>query len=416
MIAAARNGFGIVCLASILLACSQLDPEPKPSHPAVYVDQPLARNLERACVANHRPGVDYFPQKVEFRHSSQLSVTYHGHFKRVKFRPSVSAEEPVEFLFVQCGTPVPDHGAGTIVVSVPVSRIVTGTRAMLGAADDLDLVDRFVGISDPRAVTVPSFIDRVEQGRISMMSGYAHGNIEPLMALDPDVYFTFHSAYPQFNMHPRLWALGVRAVPFGDSLETTPLGRAEWLKVLAMLTNTEGRADIVFDRIEREYHSIAKLVPSDADAPRVMAGVASQRDVIELFGGGNHRARLLEDAGGRFILDDNGFPGSWLIAPFEKVYVAGADAPFWIGTRPGIQSVEALIAANSHHRWFERAIADGHVYAQDQGYKGMFAFNLQDQGLNNPHVQLAELVAVLHPNLRSKLRSNSTLSFMRKLQ
>lgn len=412
----ARSALGAACLASMLLGCSQLDPEPKQSYPTIQVASAPAQNLDQACVANFQPGLDYLPDKTEFHYSNQLSVSYHGHYKQVTFRPSVSAEEPVEMLFVQCGTPVPEHGSRTIVVSVPVSRIVTGTRAMLGAADDLGVVDRFVGISDPRAITVPSFVKRVEQGQLSMMSGYAHGNIEPLMALDPDVYFTFHSAYPQFNMHPRLWALGIRAVPHGDILESTPLGRAEWMKVLAMLTNTEARANVIFDRVERQYRSIADLVPHDKTPPRVMAGTASQRDVIELFGGRNQRAQMLRDAGARYVLDDDRFPGSWLTTSFERVYAAGADAPFWIGTRPGIQTIDALIAANPHHRWFEAAVGGGNVYALDQGYKGMFAYHFEDQSLNNPHVVLAEIVAVLHPGLRARIQSISAVSFIRKLQ
>lgn len=404
-----------IILSISLLSCSQVETTPKNPYELTEIDNEPVVNLRDKCLSRFHPGIDYFPEKTSFEHSSQLSVSYHGHFKRIKFRPAVSSDEPTEILLVQCGAPTPPHDAGTIVVSVPVSRIATASRAMLGAADKLGIVEKFVGVSDPRAITVPSFKKRVQQGRISMTSGHAHGNIEPLMALDPDVYFTFYSAYPQFNVHPKLWSLGIRAVPHADSLEATPLGRAEWMKLLAMLTNTEAIGHAEFEKIESTYRFITSLV-RDSIRPNILAGTASQRDVMELFGGRNHRAQLLRDAGGRFVLNDDQFPGSWLITSFERVYAAGADAPYWIGTRPGIQSIEALIAANPHHRWFKNAIQTENVFALDRGYRGMFAYHLEDQGMNNPHVQLAEIVSVLHPELGPQLRQFIAPSFMRKLK
>ncbi len=403
-------------LVALLAACDPIDATPKEAWPSVALTEKPEQNLQQACVANFDAQIDYFPERTAFRHSSQLSVQYHRHYKLITFRPSVSAEETVTLLLVQCGTPVPDHAPATVVVSVPVARIATASSSMLGAAADLGLVDRFVGVSEPRAVTVPQFRERIRQRAITAMGGHAHGNIEQIIAADPDVYFTFHSAYPQFNIHPRLWSMGIRAIPHGDSLEATPLGRAEWMKLLAMLTNTEGRADETFDRIEQAYGRTAGVVAAGArERPAVLAGTASQRDVMELFGGANHRARLIRDAGGRFVLEHDRFAGSWLITSFERVYAAGAHAPYWVGTRPGIASIEALIAANPHHRWFETAVGSGNVYALDLGYRGMFAYHLEDQGLNNPHRQLAEMAAILHPHLQDRLGEFEPL-FVRRLQ
>ena len=400
----------------LLTGCSPHKTTPKSPWPMVQVVSQPEANLTDACISNFDPELDYFPERADFRHSSQLSVEYHRHYKRVTLRPAVSTNETVEMLLVQCGSPIPEHAAGTIVVPVPVARIATATRAMLGAAAEMELVDRFVGVSDPRAIAVPAFKKRAEEGALVAMGGHAHSNIEPILGADPDIFFTFHSAYPQFNIHPRLWTLGIRAIPHADSLEATPLGRAEWMKLLGMLTNTEARANALFDRIERPYEAIARMVRGVPQRPLTLAGTASQRDVMELFGGANHRAALLRDAGGTFVLEGNTFPGSWYITSFERVYAAGADAPFWIGVRPGIPSVQALVAANPHHRWFETAIGSGQVYALDVGYRGMFAYHLEDQGLNNPHLQLAELVAVLHPGLAGRTKTAIESFFVRKLQ
>lgn len=410
--ACAIAGSVLACLVS---GCEWQVAKPKPALPLVAVTAPLEGNLVDGCVANFQEGVDYFPDPTAFRHSSQLSVAYGRNVKRITFRPAISTDEAVEIILVQCGTPVPEHGPNAVVVSVPVARIASASSAMLGAAAELGVVDRFVGLSEPRKVTVPEFQERIRQGAIASMGGHGHGNIEPIIGADPDVYFTFYSAYPQYNIHPRLWSMGIRAVPHGDSVEATPLGRAEWIKLLAMLTNTESRANQSFDRVERDYSETARIISESVGRPTVLAGTASQRDVMDLFGGANHRAALIRDAGGRYVLENDRFPGSWLMARFEQVYAAGAEAPYWIGTRPGIRSVGALIAANPHHRWFEAAVRNGEIYAMDLGYRGMFAYHLEDQGLNNPHRQLAEIAAVLHPELKDRLDVAHPL-FVRKLQ
>lgn len=408
-------GVLVVALGLSLAACSQADNEPVATYDAAEFSSSRMANFTNQCVSNFDPSVDYFPEKTAFSESAQLAVSYHGHYKRLLIRPATSPSDVIEILLVQCGTPQPKGGisAAPIIVQVPTRRIATATRAMLSAADRLDIVNRFVGVNDTRGITVESFARRASEGLLVNMSGHAHGNIEPLMAIMPDVYFTFYSAYPQFNIHPKLVELGARALPFADGLEATPLGRAEWLKVLALVTNTESRGNRLFGDIASRYRDVQRLIPTDAGSPLVVAGTASQRGVMELFGGANHRAAMIDHAGGRYGLSGDRFPGSWLVTSFERVYAAGADADKWIGVRPGIASIDALIAANPHHRWFEQSIARKDVYSLDQGYRGWFAHNYEDQALDHPDILLREIAAAMG---RLPGDTPEHAKFLRKLQ
>ncbi|RYX92189.1 MAG: ABC transporter substrate-binding protein [Comamonadaceae bacterium] len=404
----------LICAAAWLLGgCMQIDAPPRSPWPAqTFDDGGPAANLDAACVADYRPGVDYFPQKTTFRRSSQLAVEYHPHFKRVRFSPGVSTAETLEYLFVQCGTPVPAHGPFVQVVQVPIQRLVTGNSAMLGALDELGLVDRLYGAESTRSTTVPAVRERVAKGLVHDMWGYGHASIEPVMSVQADVYLSFYSAYPQGNMHPRLWELGVGAIPQADHHEPHPLGRAEWLKLLALLTNREQSANDQFARIEADYD---RLVARTRDLPLrtpVMAGFAAGRDSFEVFGGGNQRAQLIHDAGGRYVLDDEARTSSLLYRSFENVYARGSDAPVWLGTLGGQPSVEALVATNALHGWF-RAAKTHQVHAWDRGYTGAWSFPFQDQGMTRPHIQLAEAIDALHPGLL--VMADRPSQFLRKL-
>lgn len=407
-----KQNFSVMLLAGLLLGgCMQVSPPPRTPWPAIALgDAALQANLDATCVFDYRSDVDYFPQKTSFTHSTQLQVEYGPHYKRVRFTPTVNKGEVIEYLLVQCGTPVPEHDPHVPVIQVPLQRLVTGNAAVLGALDELGLVDRLYGTENVRAATVPAVRDRAAQGLISDMWGYGHGSIEQVMSVQADVYLSFYSAYPQGNMHPRLWELGVRAVAQADHHETHPLGRAEWLKLLAMLANREARANEIFDDIAQQYDALAARVRHGAYRPTVIAGFASGRDAFETFGSRNQRAQLIRDAGGEFVLDDPS-PSSLIYLPFEQAYAQGAHAAVWLGTQGGQADRQSWVAANRLHGWFDAA-KQGQVYAWDQGYTGAWASPYQDQGMTRPHIQLAEAIAALHPDL---LPSVALPRFLRKL-
>lgn len=404
----------ILISAFLLGACGRIEATQKTSYPSRPVGHDLVRNLDQSCVADYDEAVNYFPERTTFSHATQLSVDYGKSWKRVAFRPTVATGDRLEYLLVQCGTPVPQHNADTVVITVPISRIVTGNPAMLGAADELGIVDRIAGMTQPDSATVPSVVERVAKGQIITAGGWTHGNIEPILALEPDVYLTFYSSYPQYDMHPRLRRLGVRPFPQADHLEPTPLGRAEWIKMLALLTNREGQANEVFAEIEADYRRIAGLISSEIERPLVMAGFASGRSIFELFGGRNQRAQLVRDAGGRFALEDDTFAGSWLITGFERIYLRGAEAPIWFGAPAGLKGVDAFVSSNPLHAWF-RAVRERKVFTLDKGYKGLWAYRYVDQSMTKPHVLLAETIRVLHPKLAADAGLDGEDFFARSL-
>lgn len=403
-----------VVLLSLMLqqaGCERMDASPLEHYSAHMLGEGPAQNLDAACVGDYREGVDYFPERTRFDWSEQLSVEYAGHYKRVRFRPSVSTGETLDILLVQCGTPIPAHDATTVVVQVPVRRLATGNSAMLGAADELGIVDRLVGIDNVRTPTVDSVRRRIAEGGIQELWGYAHANIEPIMAVRPDVYLSFYSAYPQFNLHPQLQWLGVRALPQADHLEGHPLGRAEWLKFLALLVNREAEANRHFAQVEQAYLHWRDLAAQATQRPTVMAGFPSGRDSFEVFGALNQRAQLLTDAGGDYVLSGLRKHGSLLQLGFEEVYVAGAEAPVWIGAQSGYASLAQMIETTPRAAWFTSAKA-GQVYALDRGYIGAWASPSHDNGMTRPHLALAELVQALHPEL---FQTSVSPTFLRRL-
>ena len=112
--------------------------------------------------------------------------------------------------------------------------------------------------------------------------------------------------------------MGVPVVINAEYLEKHPLGRAEWIKFMALFFNKENDADSVFQLIETEYLKTSKLAQQDSVKPSVISGVV-YGDAWFMPGGQNFAARLLKDAGCNYLWADDTSQG-FLELSFESVY------------------------------------------------------------------------------------------------
>lgn len=387
----------VASIAVLAAACAPVSVHEPPAFPYVAAGAPAA-NLPDRCVSDYRPGIDYFPHKTRFVRSAQLQVSYHGNWKRVTFTPAVDTRETISMVLVQCGTPHPKVGPKDVVVEVPVRSFATANPSLLGAAVMLGVEDRLRGVPNAAAVSLPSIQARVKEGEVASVYAIGHANGEQAAALGADLFFTFYSAYPDANIHPLLRRLGVDAVPQSDHTEPTPLGRAEWLKYLALFFNKEQEANLAFAVREARYRELAALTRQVRKWPLVQLGYPETRDSWSQAGGSNQLYRMVEDAGGRHAWHDNGNAGSLTFAPMEKLLDRAGNADVWIGNfAPGAPTIEDLRREQARFAWLG-PIAKGQVWWFDRGKAG-FANPWSDQGMTEPHQALAEMIAILHPEL-----------------
>lgn len=392
------GGFASLSVALLAAACAPIPAQEPPLRPRVAAGSAPTQNITSGCVADYKPGVDYFPQKSRFTHSAQLQVEYRGHWKRVTFTPAVDTRETLSLVLVQCGTPHPMVGPRDVVVEVPIRSYATANASMLGASVLLGVDNRLMGVPSTMTVTLPSIRRRIDHGEVIPVYAAGHGNGEQAAALGADLFFTFYSAYPEFNIHPLLSQMGAASAPQSDHTEPTPLGRAEWIKYLALFFNREARANAVFADRERRYRELAALTRHVAHRPLVQLGYPETRDQWSQAGGANNFYKLVEDAGGRHRWSDKRIAGSLTYAPMEQLYDRAADADIWIGNfMPGAATMAEVRRDFPRVAWL-KPVRTGHVYWFDAN-KTDARNPWSDQGMTEPHVALAELIGVLHPEI-----------------
>jgi iron complex transport system substrate-binding protein len=398
-------------IGAMLGACAQMPVQETDPRPAVAMGSAPVRNLTSGCVADYRSGVDYFPAKARFTDSAQLRVDYHGNWKRVTFTPAVDTHETLTLVLVQCGTPRPKVAPRDVVVEVPLRNFATANPSMLGAAVLLGVDARLRGVPSLTSVSLPSIRERIDRREVVSVYASGHGNGEQAAALGADLFFTFYSAYPDANLHPLLKRMGVAAAPQADHTEPTPLGRAEWLKYLALFFNEEEKANEMFADRKTRYQRLAVLTRGVRHRPVVQLGYPESRGTWSQAGGRNFLYRLVEDAGGSHRWRDVEIAGSLTFAPIERVYDRAGDADFWLGSfAAGAGSLAALRAEQPRLAWM-RPIRKGQVWWFDANKLG-FANPWSDQGMTEPQDALAELIAVLHPEL---LKPPANPRFLRRI-
>jgi iron complex transport system substrate-binding protein len=381
------------------IGCRRYDASAREAHRIIQVSAPLAGNLDNGCPDHYDPALDYFPDKVSLRYSRQLRLTYHNNYKLVEFSPAVHTQETFRYVLVQCGTSAPVGYPDARVIEVPARRFILNDAAYGAAVVRLGLLDRMVGVSSFLGYSTPEIIARGRQGLIHEVGARGHSPIEPAIAIDPDLVFLFYSAYPNSNLHPKLWELGVQGVPMAGHFEPTQLGRSEWIKFLALFFNRERQAEELFAPAATRYEELARRAAGVRERPEVLLGYPSGRDTWMLNGGRNYMASFVWDAGGHYFWQDEQ-AGTLVSNDFERVYDLALDTGLWFGNY-GINRVSRVrdLVRNDNRLAFFTPIERRNVFAGDRGLDKRGAYPHADQSVDKPDIVLADLIGALHPEL-----------------
>jgi iron complex transport system substrate-binding protein len=376
-------------LVSISITACRLDRSGAPSSGrTVTVDGQPARNI-LGTVANYDPDVDYFPQKVSFRHATQLHITYHRTYKVIDYSLN-GTHEHARYVLWQRGTPAPPTDPDAKVIQVPVERYALGSYRYAGAVAALHLIDQLVYLANYRQSTTPEIVGRLNDGRLPR-----NGSPELVAGRDTEVIFGYYST--SMNRDSDVYGpLGVQLVPMAEHLETTPLGKTEWVELFAAFFNREAEAAALFDAAESRYLSLKKVARHVDHRPRVFVYTAA-RDEWNVFGSGNAYAQLVADAGGEYVWPDvpNGL--SITSEPIERAIERGLSADIWmIGPDFTAGTSDPGFLRNQPFP-FLRPIRHNAVYVAHRTGTGPNPY--WDQALVRPDAELADYLAILHPEI-----------------
>lgn len=348
-----------------------------------------------------RPAVtgDQFPEKVEVDYAVGFDVEYFDTYKVVTLpEPWPGASEPFRYVLVQRGAarPVARYGdQGVAYIDVPIRSIVTMSTTYLSHLENLGLLESLVGHDSFSWVYSPRVRDMAEAGEVVEVGSGTGVNVELLIDLNPDVIMTYGSGSADFDAHPKLLEAGLPVVLNADFVEPTPLGNAEWVKFISLFYNAEAAANEFFEAVEARYTELAAMAREQQTKPTVLINAPWSGSWV-VGTGDSFIARFIEDAGGDYVWADTSGSAP-LFLDVESVLDAAADAEVWIN--PGQwRSLDQGLAEDERFTEFD-AFAEGRVYNNDARRTEAGGSDYFESGPANPHVVLADLIRILHPDL-----------------
>ena len=191
-------------------------------------------------------------------------------------------------------------------------------------------------------------------------------DIERIIALKPEAILV--SPFENSGGYGKLDKLRIPLIEAADYMESSPLGRAEWMKFYGMLFgNEEGKsngisgscepkADSLFAKIEKEYLSLK----AQAVGYRKGLSILTERKTGNVWyvpGGQSTIGILLKDANARYIFEDDQHSGSLAMSP-EQILAKGKQVDVWA------------------FKYFGGApLSQAQLLQEYDGYKALAAFN-----------------------------------------
>lgn len=160
--------------------------------------------------------------------------------------------------------------------------------------------------------------------------------------------------------------LGTQVICCADYMETSPLGRAEWMRFYGRLVGKGREADSLFLDIERRYltlkHTGDSLQDSGTTRPKLLTEFPYQATWY-VPGGQSTMAQLYADAGWDYLWANDKHSGSLALSP-EAVLDKAHDADMWLikyYDPSGDWTLDGFIGQHPYFPQF-KAAQNGEVY------------------------------------------------------
>jgi iron complex transport system substrate-binding protein len=351
-------------------------------------------------------------REMPLRYARGFKVEYFDSYKVVTVMiPWPGSEESYQYVLVPKGAATPDGFADDQKIEIPIKRLITTSTTHLPHLDVLEEVESLVCIDGIQYVNAPSVNARYKAGKLAEVGHGASIDLEKILAMEPDLVMTTATAQAQYNAHPVLQQAGVPVVINGAYAEPSLLGRTEWLKFLAAFYNKEDLAKARFDSIVVRYQSYVDMTKDllQDKRPTVFGGTL-WRGTWYVSGGKTYVAQLIKDAGGTYLWADDDSRQS-LLLEFEVVYEKAHNADYWLPIRNEWHALADVIRTDDRYKDFA-VFKSGLVYNANARLNEKGGNDYWESGLLEPHLILADLIHVLHPDLLPK----HALKFYKKLE
>lgn len=264
-------------------------------------------------------------------------------------------------------------------------RLATTSCTQVGMLDAVGMKDCIVGASTRELVYTPLSDDVPDLGA-DMSPKY-----EQIVDVKPDVMLMV--SYAEDNpMARQLSRLGIEYVFINEWMEDHPLGRAEWIRLVGLLTGKEAEADSLFEAVCSKYEALAAQ-PIEGEKRWIFSG-QDFRGTWYVPAGDTYMGQLFRDAGANYRYDSDR-RGQSIPLTLEQALQDFSEADVWVGCTA--KSRKELLMIDERHSWL-KAFQEGEVYNFYRRSTETGGNDFWESGVVHPEEILMDLRQLLYPN------------------
>ena len=276
--------------------------------------------------------------------------------------------------------------------------------------DRINAVDQIAGVGFANLIRNENTRALIEIGRIQDLGGEEDVDFELLVDLYPEAFLVYPFGGVDYG---RFQEAGIPCIPICEYRELHPLGRAEWILAIGLISGNYESSLVAFDKIAREYFKAKLEVESfRGEMPllrveEVLDSTIQELDTIarpSVFAGsftegiwyappGNSFIGVfLNDSGARYLFGDVQKTGN-VELQFEELFDKAYEVDWW-----------GKVIYEEGDLTLDRIRADDERFAELQAFreKQVFYCNAAEtdyfgDGVVEPHVILRDLIEIFYP-------------------
>lgn len=269
-------------------------------------------------------------------------------------------------------------------VKEPLKRLGTMSTVQVGFLYAIDAMDHLAAVCNPELIYTPLNGTEIDLGDSMKPSAerVLQAGLDALLAVNYGQYDNLEAA--------RLEKLGVFTIYINEWMESSPLARAEWIRVLGALTGKLPQADSVFHEVETSYLNHKSQI-TNHKSTKIMSG-NNFRGTWYVPSGKNYLAYLFKDAGAEYPFYDDERATS-IPLTIEETLRYFHDADVWVGA--GGNSLAELAQMDEKHTWF-KAYQERRVYNWRKQCLPTGPNNFWERGVVHPEEMLEDVIHMLN--------------------
>ncbi len=370
-------------------------------------NQPSDQTLGQSEIRSDSLGSKIQAKKL-IKYAQNIDIQDFGLYQLLTiYNSSKETQDSLQYVLINKNQPKPKHFTDNQIITIPIKDVICLSGTQVGMIDEMGQIKSVIGITNKNYVANPVIQQRVSEGKTLEVGEANMLNEELILSLNPDVILVSSGIGNSMPILEKMQKLGIKILVTADWLENTPLGRAEWLKLIGILYNSKNEAERKFKKIEANYLMLTQQV-KHLPKPTVITDVP-YKGTWYLPAGESYMAHFLADAGADYYKKSTKGTGS-IPTDFEEIYSQNLKADFWINLGH-TESKEMMLNT-------DRKLADFKAFQEDKLYSyhrrktETGAYEYFESSITKPDVVLADLIKIFHP----EILPNHTFYYYKKLK